>query len=157
MTTNSQVARRLEELANLLENQGANPFRVNAYRQGARAIAALPEPVFDLYAREGIEGLDRIPGIGSRLAHALRALVETGRLPMLERLRGEVDPVLLLQSVPGIGRIQAKRLHHDLGIDTLEELESAAHDGRLASVAGFGSKRVAGIVDSLASRLGRVR
>jgi DNA polymerase (family 10) len=157
VTTNSQIARRLDELANLLEAQGANPFRVSAYRRGAMAVTGLPEPVSGLHEREGIEGLERIPGIGHRLAIAIRSLVETGRLPMLEHLRGEIDPVLLLQSVPGIGRIQAERLHHDLGIDTLEELEAAAHDGRLASVAGFGSKRVAGIVDSLASRLGRVR
>ena len=157
MTTNTQIARRLDELANLLEAQGANPFRVSAYRRGAMAIAGLPEPVSGLYERQGIEGLERIPHIGHRLALAVRSLVETGSLPMLEHLRGEIDPVLLLQSVPGIGRIQAERLHHDLGIDTLEELEAAAYDGRLASVAGFGSKRVAGIVDSLASRLGRLR
>jgi putative hydrolase len=90
------------------------------------------------------------------LAIAIRSLVETGRLPMLEHLRGEIDPILLLQSVPGIEPIQAERLHHDLGIDTLEELEAAAHDSRLSSLEGFGSKKVAGIVDSLASRLGRV-
>jgi DNA polymerase (family X) len=157
VTTNSQIARRLDELANLLEAQGANPFRVSAYRRGAMAIAGLPEPVSSLYERQGIEALERIPHIGHRLAIAIRGLIETGRLPMLEHLRGEIDPVKLLQSVPAIGPIQAERLHHDLGIDTLEELEAAAHDGRLADLAGFGSKRVAGIVDSLASRLGRVR
>jgi len=144
-------------LANLLEAQRANAFRVIAYRHGAMAIAGLPEPVSELYTREGIKGLERIPAIGHHLAIAIRSLVETGRLPLLEHLRGEIDPVVLLQSVPGIAPIQAERLHHDLGIDTLEELEAAAHDGRLASVAGFGSKRVAGIIDSLASRLGRVR
>jgi DNA polymerase (family X) len=157
VTSNDQIARKLGELANLLEAQGANAFRVNGYRHGAMAMAGLSEPVSDLYAREGIEGLERIPAIGHRLAIAIRSMVETGRLPMLEHLRGEIDPVLLLQSVPGIGPIQAERLHHDLGIDTLEELEAAAHDGRLASVAGFGSKKIAGIIDSLASRLGRVR
>ena len=157
VTTNSQIARRLDELASLLEAQGANPFRVSAYRRGALAVAGLSEPVSNLYEHRGIEGLEQIPGIGHRLAVAIRGLVETGRLPMLEHLRGEIDPVLLLQSVPGIGRVQAERLHHELGIDTLEELEAAAHDGRLAGVAGFGTKKVAGIVDSLASRLGRVR
>ena len=157
MTTNSQIARRLDELANLLESQGANPFRVNAYRHGAMAIAGLTEPVANLYARQGMDGLERIPSIGHRLALAIRSLVETGRLPILEHLRGEIDPVQLLESVPGIGAIQAERLHHELGIDTLEDLEAAAHDGRLASVAGLGAKRVAGIIDSLASRLGRVR
>ena len=157
MTTNAHIARRLEELAILLEIQGANPFRAGAYRRGAAAIANLSEPVQEMYQREGIEGLDGIPGIGRRLAMAVRSLLETGRLPLLEHLRGETDPVLLLQSVPGIGPIQAERLHHELGIDSLEDLEAAAHDGRLASVAGFGAKRVAGIIDSLASRLGRLR
>lgn len=156
MSTNEQIARRLDELASLLENQGANPFRVNAYRHAATAVAALPEAVSDLYAREGMDGLERIPCIGRRLALAIRSMVETGRLPLLEHLRGEIDPVRLLESVPGIGAIQAERLHHDLGIDTLEELEAAAHDGRLRNVAGLGAKRVAGIVDSLASRLRRV-
>ena len=94
MTTNDQIARRLDELANLLEAQGANPFRINAYRHGAMAITGLPEPVSDLYAREGIEGLERIPAIGHRLAIAVRGLLETGRLPMLEHLRGEIDPVV---------------------------------------------------------------
>lgn len=157
MTTNGQIARRLDELANLLETQHANPFRVSAYRRGAMAVAGLAEPVSGLFQREGIQGLERIPAIGHGLAVAIRGLIKSGRLPMLEHLRGEIDPVLLLQSVPGIGPVQAERLHHDLEIDTLEELEAAAHDGRLASVEGFGSKRVAGIVDSLASRLGRVR
>jgi DNA polymerase (family X) len=83
-------------------------------------------------------------------------MVLTGRYPLLEHLRGEVSPVAILQSVPGIGPVQAERLH-DLGIDSLEDLEAAAHDGRLATIAGFGTKRIAGIIDSLASRLGRVR
>jgi DNA polymerase (family 10) len=157
VTTNSQIARRLDELANLLEAQRANPFRVNAYRRGALVISGLPEPVSEMYQREGVEGLEQLPHVGHTLAIAVRTMVETGRLPLLEHLRGEIDPVLLFESVPGIGRIQAERLHHELGIDTLEDLEAAAHDGRLASIAGFGSKKVAGIIDSLASRLGRVR
>lgn len=76
---------------------------------------------------------------------------------MLDRLRGKSDPVALLATVPGIGRRTAARLHYDLDIDTLEELESAAHDGRLAMTAGFGEKRLAGVRESLAQRLGRVR
>jgi hypothetical protein len=76
---------------------------------------------------------------------------------MLDRLRGAADPVTVLASVPGIGRVFAERLHEQLGIDTLEQLEAAAHNGRLATVAGFGTKRLAGIRDSLAHRLGRIR
>jgi len=76
---------------------------------------------------------------------------------MLERLRGEADPVALFASLPSIGKVLAERLHEELGIDTLEELETAAHDGRLADIAGLGEKRIAGIRDLLAHRLGRVR
>jgi hypothetical protein len=76
---------------------------------------------------------------------------------MLQRLRGESDSELLLASVPGIGKVTAERLHHDLGINTLEQLETAACDGRLEMFTGLGQKRIAGIIDSLASRLGRVQ
>jgi DNA polymerase (family X) len=78
-------------------------------------------------------------------------------LPMLDRLRGETDPVALLESVSGIGPVLAERLHSELGIDSLEDLEAAAHDNRLSDLAGIGKKKLAGIVDSLATRLGRVR
>jgi hypothetical protein len=98
-----------------------------------------------------------LPAVGESIARFIRTAIETGRLPMLERLRGESDPELLLASVPGVGPKLAERLHRELAIDTLEELEAAAHDGRLAKLEGFGDKRVAGIVDTLASRLGRVR
>jgi putative hydrolase len=95
--------------------------------------------------------------VGESIARAIRELVTHGRLPMLDRLRGEADPVALLTSAPGIGRVLANRLHEELGLETLADLEAAAHDGRLATVAGFGAKRLAGIRDSLAHRLGRVR
>jgi predicted flap endonuclease-1-like 5' DNA nuclease len=154
---NLRIARKLEETAGILEGQGANPFRVNAYRQAARTVRALPRPVSQIVEREGEQGLKALPGIGESLARSIRLLVETGRLPMLERMRGESAPEQQLMSVPGIGRKLAERLHHDLGISNLEELETAAHDGRLATLAGLGEKRIAGIIDSLASRLGRVR
>jgi putative hydrolase len=157
VTVNTQIARRLEEVAGVLEAQRANPYRVDAYRRAAITVRSLREPVSALLEREGLEALRKLPGIGDRLALTIRDMVLTGRFPLLEHLRGEVDPVALLQSVPGIGPVQAERLHHDLGIDTLEDLEAAAHDGRLANLAGFGSKRIAGIIDSLASRLARVR
>jgi len=157
MEINAQVARRLEEVAQLLEEQGANLFRVRAYRRGAETVLHLPRPVSEILEQEGIEGLRRLPGVGDRLATAIRNVVHTGRLPMLDRLRGQTDPVELLETVPGIGRVQATRLHEELGIDSLEDLEAAAHDGRLTDVAGLGRKRVAGIIDSLATRLGRVR
>jgi len=151
--TNAEIAARLDEVASLLEDQGANQYRVQAWRGGAATIRQLDEPVSDLLQREGLEGLDRLPGIGSALARAVRELAESERLSTLERLRGESDPVALLASVPGIGHTLAERIHDALGIESLEELEMAAHDERLAAVPGFGAKRLAGIQDALASRL----
>jgi hypothetical protein len=84
-------------------------------------------------------------------------MLDTGRLPMLDRLRGEVDPEELLSGVAGLGRVMAHRVHDKLGITTLEDLEIAAHDGRLARLKGIGPKRIASIRDVLAGRLSRVR
>jgi Holliday junction resolvasome RuvABC DNA-binding subunit len=141
----------------LLNEQGANPYRVQAYRHAAEILRRLDRPVTEIVQQEGAEGLRRLPGIGESLTRSIRELVLTGKLPILARLRGEADPVSLLASVPGIGPVLADRLHHDLGIDTLEELEAAAHDGRLTNLAGIGEKKLAGIMDSLTTRLGRVR
>lgn len=154
---NVEIAQRLKEVAALLHEQGANPFRIQAYRHAADTVQRLDRPAADILREEGMEGVRRLPGIGESLARSIRDLIITGRLPMLDRLRGETDHVALLASVPGIGQALAKRLHHDLGIDTLEELEVAAHDGRLSDIEGVGPKKLAGIIDSLASRLDRVR
>ncbi len=154
---NADIAGRLDEVAQLLATQGASPFRVRAYRRAADTVRRLPRPVSDILALEGLEGLQALPGVGESIARAIRDLLARGRLAMLERLRGEGDPLALLASVPGIGRRTADRLHHDLGLDTLEDLEAAAHDGRLEQVAGIGQKRLAGIRDSLAHRLSRVK
>lgn len=154
---NAEIAQRLLEVAQLLHDQGANPYRVQAYRHAAETLRHLGQPVAEILKTDGLEGLQRLPGIGESLARSIRDLVLTGRLPMLDRLRGEADPVAILASVPGIGEAMATRLHHDLGIETLEELEIAAHDGRLSVIEGIGDKKLAGIIDSLAGRLGRVR
>lgn len=157
LIVNDVVARRLEEVARLLEAQGADAFRVRAWRSGAFRVRQLDRSAEAILREEGIAGLERLPDIGPVISRAIQSLVLTGRLPMLERLRGEMDPEELLASVPGIGRELAARLHRELDIATLEDLEAAAHSGRLASVEGFGAKRVAGILDTLASRLGRAR
>jgi hypothetical protein len=156
-SSNSSIAARLDEVAQILEEQGANVFRVGAYKRAAEMLRELNRPVDEIIRTEGLEGLQKLPGIGETLARFIHQLVSTGRLPMLDRLRGESDPINLLRTVPTIGRVMAERIHDELGIETLEELEVAAHDGRLAKVLGFGDKRVAGIRDSLATRLGRVR
>ena len=154
---NFRIARRLEEVAQILESQGGNPFRVQAYRHAAETLRHLTRPAEEIFRLEGEPGLRKLPGIGERLARAIATLLITGKLPMLDRLRGESESGALLASVPGIGKSLAARLHRELGIDTLEQLETAAHDGRLRDIAGIGDKRVTGIIDSLSARLGRVR
>ena len=154
---NETVAGRLEEVARLLEEQGANPFRVRAYRNGAATLRQLERPVSELLGSGGLEALEALPAIGESLARAIRTLVEHGRLPQLDRLRGEADPVALLGTVPGIGSRMAQRLHDELHLESLEELEAAAHDGRLAAVPGIGDKRLTAVRDHLAQRLQRVR
>ena len=151
--SNAEIADRLEDVANLLEDQRANQYRVQAWRGAAATVREQHRAIAGLLRDEGIDGLDRLPGIGPALARAVRELVETGRLSTLERLRGESDPVALLASVPGLGHTLAERIHDELAIDTLEQLELAAHDGRLSAMPGFGEKRVAGIQDALAARL----
>ena len=153
---NLRIARRLEETARLLGQQGANRYRVLAYLRAAETVRQLHEPIDVLFRRDGEAGLRRLAGIGVRLAQSIRILLETGKLPMLERLRGEADSGTLLATVPGIGTRLAERLHRDFGIDNLEQLEAAAHEGRLKGIPGIGEKRIAGIIDSLAGRLGRV-
>jgi DNA polymerase (family X) len=155
--SNTALAARLDEVASLLEEQHANPYRVRAYRNAAASLRRLDTPIDDVYRQHGLAGLEALPAVGESIARSLRALLTTGRLPMLERLRGASDPEGLLMTVPGIGRKTAERLHEELGIDSLEALELAAHDGRLEVLAGIGPKRLQGIRELLAARLGRWR
>jgi DNA polymerase (family 10) len=154
---NLDIAGRLDEVASIFVDQGANRFRVQAYRNAANVLRSLPDSVAEIFQREGIEGLEKIPGVGTSIARAVRDILLHGRLAMLDRLRGESQAITILASVPGIGNKTARRFHDDLGIETLEELEMAAHDGRIENFPGIGTKRLAGIRDSLAHRLGRIR
>ena len=140
---NGAIATRLREAAQLLQRQKANPFRVRAFRRAADTIAGLPEDVGELVTRGGPEALRALPGIGPGIAAAVHEILATGRWGLLERLRGTLDPEQLFRSVPGVGRVLARRIHNALQVDSLEALESAAHDGRLASVPGMGARRVA--------------
>ncbi len=149
---NQQLADVFDEIASLLEAQGANLFRVNVYRTGAQTIRRLPTPAKQILAEEGIDGLMHLPGIGTSLAHAMEHLIHTSRLPLLDRLRGDDMAERLFTSVPEIGPKLAKRLHEELGIETLDELEAVAKDGRLAQVHGMGPKRVQAVGESLAGR-----
>ena len=153
--TNRQVAERLTTIADLLESQGANPFRVRAYRGAAETLRVLDHPVHELLAVEGLPGLMKLSGIGCSLARAIEQLALTGRLGLLERLHGEGAPEHLFATVPGIGREMAARIHERLDIETLAELEVASYDGRLTEVPGMGRKRIQAVRESLAGRFRR--
>ena len=154
---NSRCADRLREAADLLHAQGANPFRVSAYRRAADTVLDLPEDLQTIIDRAGLPGLEALPNVGRGIASALLEMTRTGRWTQLERLRGGSDPVQLLTSVPGLGHRLAERIHEELHIDTLEALELAAHDGRLESVPGVGPRRAAAIRASLQTMLSRSR
>lgn len=139
----------------LLEQQGANPFQVGAYRRAADTVVHLDRDLREILEREGIEGLDDLPHVGYGIAGAIREMLVTGRWSRLDRLRGTLDPVRLFQRVPGLGPDLARRIHDELEIDSLEALEVAAHDGRLESVPGMGPRRCAQVRASLAAMLGR--
>jgi DNA polymerase (family X) len=151
---NEQIAQALDEVGELLAAQDATPFRAAAYRRAAEVVRTRREPIAALREAGGLDALVELPGIGPSLARAIGELADTGRLGLLERLRGQADPESRLATVPGIGPTLAARLHDDLGIETLEELETAAHDGRLARLPGFGTRRVRAVIDTLAGRLG---
>lgn len=157
LAVNHSVAERFRDTARLLAEEGANPFRVAAYRNAAGTLLGLDRPVEEILREEGTEGLDRLPAIGTGLAAAIRDYIETGRMPLQERLLARRTPVDVLRSVPGIGEKLAARLHEELGIETLEELELAAHDGRLERLAGFGPRRLDAVRALLGERLGRGR
>lgn len=156
-SVNSRCADRLREAADLLEGQGANPFRVSAYRKAAATVLDLPEDLGLIIRREGLPGLEALPSIGRGIAAALLEMTRTGRWTQLERLRGSADPVQLLTTVPGLGHRLAERIHEELHVDTLEGLELVAHDGRLESVPGVGPRRAAAIRASLQAMLSRSR
>ncbi|AKQ63985.1 putative DNA polymerase family X [Myxococcus hansupus] len=154
---NIDIADALERVADLLEEQDAMPFRVGAYRKAADTVAQWPQSVAELLAEEGEAGLKKLPGVGKSIAAAMAELIRTGQLSLLQRLESEHSPEQLLASVPGIGAELARRIHDELGIRSLEELEQAAHDGRLERVEGFGPRRGEQVRELLGARLGRER
>jgi len=152
---NERIAQWLRQMAELLHAQQANPFRVGAYQRAAETLEGLDSGVRELLAERGREGLETLPGIGRGIAAAIAEILQTGRWVQLDRLRGSLEPSALFQTVPGVGPELAARIHDALGVETLEALEVASHDGRLDAVPGVGSRRAAAIRAALADILGR--
>ena len=148
--SNTEIAETFEEVADLLEIDGANPFRVRAYRQAAENIRDMGPSLADMVAKE--TDLTKLPGIGKDLAGAIVDLTDTGTYPDLETLREKVNPSLReLLRIPGLGPKKVKRLHDELDILNLDDLQVAVEANRLADLSGFGKKSEEKIAKELAS------
>jgi DNA polymerase (family X) len=136
---NAEIAQVLEEVADVLEIQNENTFRVRAYRNAARTIEVQTAPLSRL-VEEG-KPLTELPGIGKEMANHIKEMVETGTLGFRDKLLAEIPRSLIeLVRLPGVGPKKARKLWDDLQICSVDELEEAAKAGRIASVAGFGAK-----------------
>jgi DNA polymerase (family X) len=152
---NQRIAEMLERIAELLEAQGASPFRASAYRRAAIELRLRRQGLRQLFAARGRAALVELPRVGPSIAGTIAQYLDSGEMPLLRGLEGHAAPEDLFTTLPGIGPELARRLHAELGVETLEDLETAAHDGRLEHVAGFGPRRVHALRAMLAERLRR--
>ena len=147
--TNEQIAKQLTQLADLLEFKGANPFRLRAYRKGARIISEMTESVASLIAAEA--DLTQFEGIGKGVSQKCVELVETGKLVQLEELLEEVPKsVLELLKIPGLGPKKAAVLFNEMNIVSLDQLQAACEAEQLQKLSGFGAKTEKAILEGLA-------
>jgi putative hydrolase len=154
---NQAVTAKLLEIADLLEVQGANPFRVIAYRRAATTIRDLDQALEQLVEQKGFDGLLELPGIGEGIARSIYEYVAMGHMSRLDGMQAKQDPVVLFEKIPGVGPVLARAICEHLHVQTLEGLEQAAYNGRLAKVPGMGKGRVQLIQAWLANTLGRRR
>ena len=148
--SNADIAAQLNKIADLLDIEASNPFRIRAYRRAARLVGSLPSSVTDMLAAGA--NLDELPGIGRDLASKITILAQGKSLPMLEGLEREMPPsITQLLAIPGLGPRRVHVLHEVLGIDDVEALNIAARAGKLRNVPGFGVVLEAKILRTLAA------
>lgn len=151
---NAELARVLQQIADMLEFKNENPFKIRSYQMAAETIGSMGTPLIDIVARGGAVELQKIPGIGKTISAQILEIVETGKSSYFEELTRDVPATVLdLRRVSGIGLKTAQLLYRDYGIKSLEELGSLAEGGGLASVPGLGEKTLARIAKSLARLL----
>lgn len=147
--TNHAIARQFALLADLLEIQDDNAFKIRAYRRAAEQIGGLTENLQTIAARGELES---IPGIGKGIAGKIEELCAGGTMRELERAR-QLSPEGLIEilALPGFGPRKARTLHEKLGITSLDELEAAAREGRVAGVAGVGVRSDPDLLEKIAA------
>ncbi|MBA4138473.1 MAG: DNA polymerase/3'-5' exonuclease PolX [Opitutus sp.] len=147
----AEIAAVLNDIATLLELKGENPFKIRAYTSGARIVESLSEEEID--QRVAAATLDGVKGIGEALAQKIGKLRTTGKLEFYEKLKASLPPGLVeLLQIPGVGPKKIKAMHDQLGIDTIEKLQQACTEGKIAALAGFGEKTQAKIMEGIANR-----
>ena len=147
---NEDIARALDEIADIYELEGANPFRIRAYRNAARVLRGLATEVGEMLRRG--ENPAELPGIGEDLAEQIADMARTGHSARLEELAATAPRLALrLTRLPNIGPRRAMRLCHELGVQTLDDVRRAARAGKIRSISGFGAKLELALLNSLAS------
>ena len=147
--TNARIADVFDEVADMLEFKGANPFRLRAYRNGARTIRHYSEPLATI-ANDEEKKLTEIDGIGKDLAAKIETLVETGKLPMHDELKEEIpDSVFAILRIPGLGPKKAAVLYNEMGIQSLDQLQAACEAEEVRALKGFGAKTEKLILDGM--------
>lgn len=136
---NADIADIFDELADYLEIEGENPFRIRAYRNAARSVRGLGPELKDMVAQK--ENLTRLPGIGKELAAKIVEISKTGSARALKKLQDKIPAeVRQMLKIPNLGPKRVRNLYQDLNIQSLQQLLQAAKDGRIRSLAGFGQK-----------------
>jgi DNA polymerase (family 10) len=149
---NADIAAIFEEIADLLEIQNENPFRIRAYRNAARQVEGMGAALTDMVAKG--EDLTELPGIGDDLAAKIQEIVETGHCQALEKLRKQVAPsVTELLKIPGLGPKRVRTLYDQLKVKTVNQLAKLAKAGRVRELAGFGAKTEQTILEALAAHV----
>ncbi|MDH5174989.1 MAG: helix-hairpin-helix domain-containing protein, partial [Elusimicrobiota bacterium] len=141
---NREVIKLLQEIGQLLELKGENPFRVRSYEKAAQNVSSLTEPIEKLVSNDKLQ---TIPGIGEGIAKKIKEYLETGKLKYFEELKKAFPEGLLeIMSVPGVGPKTAKTLYEELKIKSLTQLEKAAREHRLSELRRLGEKTEENIV-----------
>lgn len=149
---NESIARRFYRLAALMDIRGDDPFRLRSYRNAAEALETWPTPLKEIAAKEGIAGLQDIPGVGKAIAGKIIELLERGTFDAWERIIAETpESVLDLLEIPGIGPKTAALLHQKFKVSSRKDLKKFVAGGGLDQVDGIGAKTAARIKESLRS------
>src|SRR5690349_5118754 len=145
--TNHDIAQRFQQIADTLEIQGENPFKVRAYRRAVEAIEDLVEPLSEIERRGELED---IPGFGEAIVAKTQDFLTKGTTKLYEQIKDAVPPgVLKMAATPGIGPKTAKNLWQALGVKDLDELEAAAKEGRVRAAPGFGASKEKTLLEAI--------